>query len=85
MGTGWLGWTPQVTRRASIFDIEMAFKGKRQFLRATVMGFPDEDEPDTTVTTVKNGVLDRDAVAEKTKNLFGMFAKKTPARKRSVA
>ncbi|WP_431856602.1 hypothetical protein [Azospirillum sp.] len=33
--TGWLGWTPGVTLRASIFHIEMALDGKVEFVRMT--------------------------------------------------
>lgn len=33
--TGWLGWTPEVALRSSIFHIEMAMAGKIDFLKAT--------------------------------------------------
>lgn len=74
-----MGWTPVVARRASIFDIEEAFRGKRQFLRATVVGFPGDEEdeaPAGSAPPMKDGDLDREAVAARVAEMFGIGRKK---------
>jgi hypothetical protein len=46
LATGWLGWSPAVAWAATPAEITEAFKGKREFLAATLgTGKQPEDEP----------------------------------------
>jgi hypothetical protein len=48
LATGWLGWSPAVAWAATPAEITEAFKGKREYLAATLgTGKQPEDEPNT--------------------------------------
>jgi hypothetical protein len=47
VGTGWLGWTPDVTRNALMTDIEAALRGKIDFVRKTSPFGDGGDRPES--------------------------------------
>ncbi|HEY8566587.1 MAG TPA: phage tail assembly chaperone [Beijerinckiaceae bacterium] len=57
IGTGWLGWTPDVTWSATPAEIEAAFKGRVDLLKAVFGGSDDgETKPDATALTMDDKV-----------------------------
>lgn len=45
IGTGWLGWTPEQTLDATVYEIRLAYEGRIELLKA-IFGSPDP-KPDT--------------------------------------
>lgn len=73
-----MGWTADATLGTSIFILEAAIDAKMGFLRATVPGFAEAQEQakEGGKPPVKDdGSLDRDAVADRVRDMFGVKGK----------
>jgi len=59
IGTGWLGWTPEVTLNAALWEIELAYDGKLDLLKA-VYGSgetgEEDDQPKNTLAATPGNV-----------------------------
>jgi len=75
IGTGWLGWTPEQTLDATVYEIRLAYEGRIELLKA-IFGSPDP-KPDT----------DGMSLDDKLKSAFGTFktTKVKPRHKRGKA